>query len=318
MNRARTAIIVAALSLLTLTASAQAGPRSWAVGRGIAPAKGMAVIGINLAGIQKTALYQQALPLLLSAQPQAKAHIDEAKAACGVDLTTMVSDITVVMSDEHSGLILVALRGASPDKLLACANKMAAKHGHAGKISAKKGAKGIVEYTMAGETDKFYAAWVKPDVVAIATDGHNRDQLVNLLGGKGLGGDLAAAVGKVNTGASFWFAVAKQEPVEQMGTMKSAYGSVDLTAGVNVDGHLVMSSAAEAKKVADEATKQMTKNAAQLPPQLANIVKNVKLASAGDEVRIAVTLSQQDLTALLGMVGQMFMGGGGAGQAPTR
>jgi hypothetical protein len=318
MNRARLAIFAAALSLLTLAASAQAQPRSWTVGKGIAQGPGMAVIGVNLASIQKSALYQQVMPLLLSQQPEAKQHIDEAKANCGIDLTTVISDVTVIMSSESEGLILVGLKGTNQDRLLACASKMAAKHGHPGKITAKKTGGGIVEYSLPGEADKFYAAWIKTDVVAIATNGHDRAALAKMIAGKGLAGDLSAAVGKVNTGASVWFAMAKAQPLPTGGVMKSAYGSVDLTAAIMIDGHVVVGSAADAKKLADMANGQIAQMSGQLPPKMAAIVKNIKIAAAGDEFRVAATLSQADIQAIIGMVGQMFMGGGGAhgGGAP--
>jgi hypothetical protein len=306
MTRARTALVLVALSFLALATAgdARAQSRSWTAARAVLPSNLEVVAGINVGTIKNSALFQQLYPALLAQAGEAKEGVDAARSSCGIDVTAVVSDITVAIGSDEKGLIVVALKGTNAAKLQACIQKLVAQHGHKGKLSVRKTGK-IVEYSMTGEDDKFHAAWLAADVVAFATDPEDKALLQRLISGKG---SKPAALAKANTAAAVWVVVDKAHQLDQGMNMKLGYGSLELTgATMALDAHLVLASAKEATDCVAKANQHIAdmQKSGQLPPQLTSMAKNLKLLAVGDEAQLKLSLTQQDLMALLGTLMSM-------------
>jgi hypothetical protein len=305
MTRARTALVLVALSFLALaTGDARAQSRSWTAARAVLPGNLQLVAGVNVGTIKSSAIFQQLYPALLAQAGDAKEGLDAAKSGCGIDVTTVVSDVTVAIDDDEKGLIVVALKGTNAAKLQACVQKLVTQHGHKGKLSAKKSGK-IVAYSMSGESGKFHAAWLAADVVAFATDPEDRALLEKMINGKGT---KQAAFAKANTSAAVWGVMEKAQELEPGMNMKLGYGSLDMSgATMTLDGHLVLANAKEATACAAKANQHVAEmqKSGQLPPQFASIAKSLKITAAGDEMQLKLSLTQQDLMSLLGMLMSM-------------
>jgi hypothetical protein len=304
MRILRTGLTVVALSLCLAGArTAEAGSRSWDVARSVLPGDVQALAGANVASIQKTALYQQLLPLVLARNAEMKQHLDTARSACGMDLTSAVVDVTAALRADEKGLIVLALHGVDQAKVLSCFQAVAARD-KSGKVTAKTNG-AITTYTHAGGTDALYLAWLAKDVVAFASDPHDQALLRALIGGKGASGDAAAGAGRINTSSAGWAVVAKSSQPEPGITIKGGYGTLDDAGGaVTVDVHVTAGSAAEAKSLAEKANQQVdqVKKTSQAPPELAGIFKGLKIANTGSDVRIQLSLPEKQVLALIGTI----------------
>jgi hypothetical protein len=304
MRGFRIAAAAAFASLVTLAAApAHADTKSWTAAKAIAPESTAVVVSVDVTAIQKSTIYQSMVPALIAQEDDAKEGLDTIKASCGIDALTVITDVTVVMNDpdgDDQGLIVVGLNGINEAKTVACLKKIAKKEKKV--LTAKKAGK-ITELSIKGERDKMYMAWLGKDVVAFATEPDQKALLTKMMAGKGVSAALSAPLGKVNTSAAGWMAFAKSMPIGPAGTMKTAYGSVNLTGGnIAVDVNVVMSSAAEAKKVVDEARKELAKGSAQLPPELQKVIKAIALTAAGDTVTVKLSLPESEAMSLLGLV----------------
>jgi hypothetical protein len=307
MKRARLAPALIALSLITFFAGeAAAQSKSWTAARAVLPGDLMLVGGGNIATVQKTALYQQVVPGLIASEAEAGAVIGMAKSGCAIDVHALVGDVTMAVDEDEHALIVVSLRGTSQAKLLACFQKLARQHGHKGKVTARKTGR-IVEYSMAGERDKVYAAWLAADVVAFSNVPDDKAVLAKMIGGKGPKGTVAAALGNVNTGAAFWAVYGKAARIDTGMNLKVGYGNVELAGGkVLIDARIVLASAKEAADCVAKTNQEIAKAQASgdIPAQLSAVIKAVKLTAAGDEVQVKASLSEQDLMMVLGMMMQ--------------
>jgi hypothetical protein len=305
MKRFRvSAVFVTALlvSVLAPLAQARAESKSYAAVKGLLPDKTAVLVGANISTIQKTTIYQSLVPALINKEPDAKEGLEMVKTACGIDVVTSVVDVTVALTEDETAVIAVALSGGIDEKkVVECLNKMAEKE-KKGKLVSKTTGK-ITEYTMQGEKDKLYIAWLAKDVLAIASEPTDKAMLEKMIAGKGAKGDVSKAIGKINTDAAFWVAAAKKTPMQKAGTMKMGYGTVDVKSGViAVDGHIIMSSAAEAKKLVDDAKKDMDKSKAQMPPDLAKIMTSLKFTANGDDANFTLSLTEKELMQIVGLM----------------
>ena len=312
MKTFRVGTALAAVVLASaLASSAHAESKSWAAAKAVLPGDLYVVAGGNITSIQKSAIYQTLVPALLQQEQDAKEGLEMVKTTCGIDVQTAITDAVVAMRENEKGLIVAAVTGVDEAKVTSCLQKIAEKEakdkGKNKKITAKTSGK-IVEYSMEGESEKIYLAWLTSDVVAMATDPTDKSLLEKLIGGKGAvakSGDMAKAIGKANTAAALWLTVAKKAPVGEgktKATMKMAIGNVDVAAGVvSVNGEIVLSSSAEAKAFADQVKDQMTKNSASMPAEYQKLAKSIVISSSGESVTIKFSAPEKDILSLIGL-----------------
>ncbi len=303
--------LAAAVLVSALAPVAYAQSKSWTAAKAVLPGDLFVVAGGNVATIQKSTIYQAIVPALLQKEKDAKEGFELIKTSCGINVETSITDAVVAVKENEKGLIVAAVSGIDEAKVTSCLQKIAEKEnqekGKNKKITAKTSGK-IVEYSMEGEKEKLYIAWLASDVIAMATDPTDKSLLEKMIGGKGAvakSGDMAKALGKVNTSAAVWFAVAKKTPVGEgktKATMKIAFGAVDLAAGVvSVAGEMVLSSSAEAKAFADQVKAEMSQNAASMPAEFQKLAKSVVIAASGDSVTIKFSLTEKELMSLIGL-----------------
>jgi hypothetical protein len=174
-----------------------------------------------------------------------------------------------------------------------------AKHEKKGKVTAKTSNK-ITEYAIEGESDKLYVAWLGKNVLAIATDPDDRQKLQDMIGGKGLKGDLAAAISRLDTKAAMWAAYAKTQSMGSSGTMKMIYGHADVKSqAVTADAHLIVGSSAEATKIAAEIKQALPQLLKSLPGPIQTVLGTLKVTAVADDVGFHVAASEDDVLAAI-------------------
>lgn len=297
--------VAVALAVVAQLGTASAESRSWSVARSMLPSDVEAVAGVNLAGIQDTAIYQQLMPGFLALMPEVRDALDQARTTCGVDVARAIRDVSVAATADDRGIVVLALDGVGPDEFHACAQKLADRR-KPGATVTRTVSRGITAYGNAGDTGVLYAAWLARDVVALATDPADRGMLQQMIGGGGAAGDLAAAARAVDTGAELWLAIADRRQVGEgkvRGHMRMAYAGMSFTRGsITIDGSMVMASREEARALAAELNQQVKATLAELPPEMARIARNTRFSARGDATRVLITMTEHDLMSLIGAI----------------
>ncbi|MDQ3368564.1 MAG: hypothetical protein M3680_24310 [Myxococcota bacterium] len=316
------------LALVSLLSTAAAEPRSWTASKAVLPDQVTVVAGASLSAMRATQLYQTIVPPLIAKESDAKRAFELARSTCSIDLHAAIDDATFAVGADERGVVVLGLaRGMDQKRIVDCLNRIVAKQakdrqattapapGRKGGAKAKQPATTapkitvttsgrIAEYSMTGETDKLYLAWLAPDVVAIATDPEDRALLERMTSGNGARGNLAGVLGKVNTNATVWFTTTKQTPVQATGaTTKALYGTIETTGGqVKVDTHAIMGSAKEAKKLVDDATALLGAMKSQVPPMFIKAVDSLKMVAVGEDATMKFGMSEKDLISLIALV----------------
>jgi len=297
----------AAVALVAGVAHADAPGDAWAAAKGILPGNPYVVVGINLATVKGSTIYQQLFPAVLQQAGGAQAKLDDIKTTCGIDVVSAVQGAVVAIDNSQKGVIFVSTKGLGPDKIADCLGKMMVKEAPSKKLAASKpDAQGIVEYTATGESKNLYVGYLPHGVIAFATDAQDKTLLSTWLSGKGANPSTPAghALGSVNTGAAFWMVVAEEKNLapDVQASMKVIYGHADLAAGnIGADFRIVTGGPKEATDLAAYAQKQIDdlKKANALPPEAMNIVKSLKIAATGPEVQLKGSMPEKDALAFI-------------------
>jgi hypothetical protein len=284
---------------LTATTAAHAEPRAWTAAKKTLPGGLQAVIGVNVAPIKASQLYQQLLPMAMAKAGDAQSKLDKFKATCGLEATGILDSVVMGMTSDEKAVIVIALKGTDQKGLEACGQKIAAGDGKKLTIT-KDGA--LVKYSGMGDDDA-YVKWLAKDTFAIAED---KDTLTKLTAG-GLAKDaMTAQAKKVNTDAALWAVVKKEEDIPDFkAKMTSAYGSLDLKGGnMSADVHVVLDSAKSATDGAAQAQAQLdgVKKSGQVPKQFAAALDSVTIKAAGPELIIGAKMAEADVASMLGML----------------
>jgi len=292
---------VAALAICLTATAANADSKAWTTAKAKLPAGMTAIVGVNVAPIKASQLYQQLLPLAMAKSGNAKDHLDKIKATCGIDYSGVLDSIVVGMQDEDHVIAIIQLKGTTQKDLEACGQKVAKADGKTLTIK-KDGA--VTKYSGMGDDDA-YVRWLSKDSLAISSD---KDTLTKLTAG-GMGKDtLASEAGKLNTSAAFWIAVNKQTDIDELhGKMNGGYGTLDLKGGnLVVDAHVVMDSAKTAAEGVKQGQTQLDqiKKSGQIPKQFSPMLDSIKLSSSGSELVAGATVAEADLMSLIQMAAQ--------------
>jgi hypothetical protein len=129
-----------------------------------------------------------------------------------------------------------------------------------------------------------------------------------LVDGKGTGAAASSKkelFTKVNGAASIWGVASLPPEIAGMAAMfgappefsdvTSVTGSIDLSNGAAVNALAVFGSADKAKSVADQLQTILAAAAGEVPPELANVVKSVKIEAAGTDLKISMTASMDEI-----------------------
>jgi hypothetical protein len=280
------------------------------------PVDSEAVIGINFAQVQQSALWKQFVaPKLASSD---LSGIQKFKALCGFDPLESLKSVAVGLKGlggaSPEGAIVV--HGFDRQKSMACFDKDGVKD------VEKDGSKVTIDGDVVMITDKSgkkIGFTFVNDTTALAVLGPNaetKDGIKKVAAGGGALKTSAAFVemfNKISSGDSVWLVMNGSSPVFQkaaaMGMkFKALFGSVNVTDGVTVDLRFRFNTPDEAAQLVTM-TKGQTNNA-----QVKAMFDKFEVSSDGADAKFAIAMSADKLKALAQMIpGMAAMGGGGAG-----
>ena len=301
------AVAVVASALALSAASAHAGSKSWAAVKGSINPKANVIAGGSFTAVRSTKLFSSALQMMLSEEHDAQEAFTLIKTNCNIDVPTAIADFTVIMKDGDDPLVVLGLDGIDEAKTLKCLESIAGSQtGQAVKVTGKKKGK-VTTYTVAGEKDKLYFAWLAPDVLAFTEDPNKKGKLEKALAGKAAKGALGKLVAKVNTDAPLWAAVAMKEKEDGM-QINGGYGGVELAGGKFTGTvHVVMGSDADAQKAAamgNAGLGELKQKAAKTA--VAAFINSVTIAATGLELTVTGTVADGDLTKMMADFDHIF------------
>jgi hypothetical protein len=299
----RTAGILAAatLSLVSLSARADTA-RAWAAARAGLPADAKLVIGLDLAGLQKTQLFTQLWPALLDKADAAKV-VEEMKTQCKLDPLVVVQGFVIAMTaDQREGAAYIALSGVDKARLSSCLQRGIQSHAAKdAKVTIKQD--GNVTQVTDGK-DSMFLGWVGKDVVVVPLHTQDRATLVKWMSGKGALGKtvVGKALTKVNTSAAMWGAGDGAKEYEPGIVITGGYGAVVFAKG-NVDANVRarLENPGQASAMATSVQNQLdeVRQAPILPSSIAAMLKAITIAAADDEVTFKANVVEKDLAAAL-------------------
>lgn len=295
-------LLAVAAVLALLPVSAFAGPsKAWNAAKGVHP-EAPIIAGVDVASAKSSETFKMFYPRLIQKKPEVQDVLDKLKATCKFDPFTAIHSAVAVVDDanDNTGAFYIALTGWNAAKLGACAKKVA--KGEQKDLTVGPVKKGIQELTMKGESKKMYLGWIGKDVLVVATDPSDRALVEKAIKSKG-GGTTGTMAAKIDTSATIWMAVVKEQQIQAGITMKGLYGTVKVASG-NIAGdlHVVTGDDKQAKTLVDAFNKEIPNVQKSLPPAAQALVKSMKMSSAGAEVNATASSPEKDLLGLLSLV----------------
>lgn len=305
MITARAVAMGVALCLISfrpVTARADAA-KAWTAAKTNLPANTEVVVGLDVATLAKSSLFQLAFPMILAQQPDIKSGLELVKTTCKIDPLTAINGMVAGTDKEQKqGAIFIAVTGLDEAKIVTCLEAIAkAKGAKDAKVAVTKDG-GITELTMG--TDKLYLSWIGKDVIVMPLTPGDKAQLVTWTGGKKAlaKAPVGPSVAKVDTRSAIWAVSSVERDLEGM-KMKGGYGGLAMAKGkLTIDLHIAMPNAVDATTVADKATAELAvkTNGPGLAPALKPLLEAVMIKSAAAEVVIKASFPEGDLLALAG------------------
>jgi len=316
----RTAGILAALALSTAALHGQARAdtgRAWAAAKAGLPAETTAVVGVDVATVQKTQLFATFYPKLHD-QPEFAKVLDSIKDGCKIDPLTVVQGVVVALSgDQDDGVLYLALSGIDRNKLSSCLQATAQANAPApaagdkpAKVTVKQNGN-VTEVNRGDETG--YFGWVGKDVLVVTLHATDKASLTKWMGGKGAftKSDAARSLAKVNTQAAVWGTAASTKELQPGMTAKGGYGALTYAKGqLQADFHVKMETAGQAGSASMMINTQLgaAKASGQVPAELAPVVQAVAVSAENDEVRIKASVAEKDVVAAIAFAASNFGG----------
>lgn len=287
---------LAAVSLASTAAHAES--KSWAAMKKKVTSKNTLVVSADITALRGLPSFDATLNTFIGMEADVKNGLDLLKSKCSIDVTKVITDVTVVMEfeKEEQGVVALGLDGVDQKSVEACLTSLATGEGK--KLKSKKSGSQTV-YSVEGEKDQLHLTWVGKDVVMMATDPMNPKALGKFVGKTGKS-TLNTLVGKAKTDAAVWFAmVVGDEELPTGGKVKSAFGSVAI-AGDKMTGlvRIATSAAADATNFVQKAVPELqkeTKKMQQKAPDFAAIFSNLTVKADGADVEATTSMSTKNL-----------------------
>jgi hypothetical protein len=265
------------------------------------PADSEAVVGVNLASMQQSALWASLVQPKLAASPVLKGVAD-VKARCGYDLMGLKSIVAgaKISADKPNGVVVA--HGVDKAKAWDCLEK-----------SKDDITKNGVEMTRDGDTALFVGksgtaalSFVNSSTaILVIGDKANAAGVKSVVAGSSSLKDAAPFLDmykKVKTSDTFWglaFGRAMDElPLNLKAT--AMYGSINVTDGLAFDVRARFATAADATQTGNMANAQVK--------QFAQYLDKSEVTTDGSDLHAAIAVSGQKLTQLMQML-SMFAGG---------
>jgi hypothetical protein len=288
---------IAVLCALCVASIAHADPKAWTAAKKIIPSNVFAVFSVDAGPIRASDLYTQLLPALIERDADVKGKFGEVKTTCGMDLPAVIDSMTVAVDDAGKGTIIIALKGLVQKDVEGCLGKLSKAHGESF-TTDKVG--DFTHYHMAAKDKDLYIRWLAKDVFAMATDPGDKDgSTAAMAGGLAKNKVLAGLLAGAKTSAAVWFAVLKQQDVEEFNAkVTGVYGNADLKSGnVAIEAHVVLDAEKGAADVAAKANNMvpMLISSGKVPPTMTALVKSLVIKSSGKEVIASAQATQKDI-----------------------
>jgi len=273
------------------------------------PVDSEAVLGINFAQVQGSALWKQFIePKMMSGQMgQLNA---EMKAKCGYDPTNSVKSISIGVkqgADRSKPNGVLVAHGADKAKAAQCLDAMKDEMAKQGTTMTRDGDVWLFANTKGGPPAAL--TFVNDStVVAVFGDNASAAGLKTVTAGGSKLKDSAGFVErykKINTGDSLWMLVSGKMLDSIPGKPKAAFGSVNVTDGLAVDFRIQFENAEAAAQAASMTTLQAK--------QAQAYVDKAEFTSDGAELHAQVVMSSQKLQALVSQLGGLLGAFGGMG-----
>jgi hypothetical protein len=285
------------------TARADAPGDAWGAAQKLLPSAPTIVLGMNVATIKGSDLFKELYPMLMAQAGEVKDGLEEVRQTCAIDVKEAVQGAVVSVDDSSKGVVFLSLKGITSARVNECIQKVGAKQ-KKNIVVGKPDAKGIVEYSAAGDARKLYLAFLANNVIAMATEPFDKELLTRWIGGTGVDAKSRAgkAVASVNTNAAVWAVVVKPQKLDEGMNMKLVYGNADVSGGtISGDVRLVLASAKEATAALAKSNSELekAKKEGQIPPQLASLMKTLKMTAKDDELQLKASMPESEALAVI-------------------
>jgi hypothetical protein len=281
------------------------------------------VLGVNISKLTGSKLWQTFSPMFMA---DAKEDLGKLKDACGLDpLVDIKSFAAGTNADMDSEKAVLVVQGSFDEaKITKCVTAMAEKEGK--KASIKTEGK-ISAITAEGESKTMYIGWAASDTIVVtraALEG-DKTSLAALFEGKSSAKnnkDLAAVMGKVDTGSTLWMAATVTGKLKsQMDTGDdpqpvAGWANIEYTKELKVSAGGRFANEKDAKAMGDKANKEL--ESVKSDPKMGPYLKTLKVEAKGADLSINMSLDEEQVDKLvqevLPMLMMMGMGGmGGMG-----
>jgi len=271
----------------------------------VLPAQAPMVFGLDLARLRQTAAWQAHATALRALAPQ----IAAVQAACGLDLADRIDRIVASAGGDgadRDGAIAVIKGRFDEAKVASCATALIRRLGDQAAITSDGK---LTTYSARKRDEALLLLWTAPDTVALAPGAiGDGAPLRRLLGDPAPPAPaLAALLAEVDTRSILWGAGAlpalARDQMKGMGYVPDGFffavdlpGDVELRFSLRYPDEQAAMSSAKLFKVAVEQIKEKPPL-----PQLAGMLARAKISYAGRTVRLAATLTLEQVAALRAM-----------------
>lgn len=283
---ATTAITPAVAKDATVTKTTDA----WGTVSGLLPGNVVAVVGISATKLKSLQIFQDFYKSV-SAEQNVQMALGMVQNACGFDPIAALENVVVAVDDKDQVAVFVQATGVDEAKVTACVTTML-KQMQGKDITAKKTGN-LVEYSMAGEQEKFYVAWPTKNVFMISSEPTDKTITQSFLKGKGKllkDANFKAGLALVKTAGLVWLVGTKIDDNDlKAAKAKFAAGTIDSDNGtdITVDGRLRVADAATAKKVAEMAAQEFAQGLKELPGSVGTLLSGIKIAASDKDVTVS-------------------------------
>jgi hypothetical protein len=274
----------------------------------VIPAESEIVFGLDLAGAQKSALYQEyALPVL-TRSGDAQKVITTLKTRCDIDPLAAASSLTAGAKgiDGRNPDVVVVLHGIDKARAMPCLDKvkddLAAENIEVtrdGDVVVLKSPEGDLAFTFTGDTT----------AVIVLGPRANKERVLEVAQGKSplkSSKEFSDMYGRLQTGHTVWFLVNGQTPaiaklLDQISVRsKAIFGTVNVTDKLESNTRIRVDGEEQAQKLAE-----LIKSAAGYIEKMA---EKLEVESDGADARATVVFTPKQLKSVLAVVGPLMRG----------
>ncbi len=275
------------------------------------PASSEIVVSINVGKIMESSLWKAYGPMAMA---KADDKLKLVKEKCGFDPLTAFSSIQMGMDSDNGKEPTIVIQGIERAAAQKCMIALAESEGEKVEIT-EDGPISIVK----SDKETTGLAWVNDTTVILTPKQADKEYLLaRIAGTDGVDSNAAlmAIVGKAKQSAPFWFAASLKEGSKASKSAKGAtqgkeptafYGAVGFDKGIELAVGATFKTAEEAASLKAEMEQLLPMGKGMLPAA-GPIIDKVKIGNAGNDLTIALELTEADIETLKKAAGPM-MGG---------